>query len=210
MARNCNSWWFVGLGESCRDIAFGNGISENSFYDWNPDVKSEQYCDNLIAGTEVCVGVSSNGTVPVPTSNGTTPVPTTPGKKPNITPGSSRNPTSSSFGSLPTTPLPTEPGHTVSLPTGSTTETDTMTTLSEGDPRGTASDTDPWPPISAPSHTRHTRPAPIPTGKRCVPKHTKQVTASEDATGHGKSPVVRETASADDCVETAGSTESAT
>ncbi|PLB36765.1 uncharacterized protein BDW47DRAFT_132571 [Aspergillus candidus] len=213
VTQSCNKWWFVGLSDSCKGIALRAGISEMAFYEWNPDVSSERYCDNLIAGSEVCVGVSPNGTIPVPSSNGTIPVPTTPGKKPTLTPSKSpsfRGPTSGSFSVLPTTPLPTEPDHIISLPTGSITETDAMTTVSEGDPRGTASDTDPWPPSSAPSTTRHTRPAPIPTGKRCVPKHGKEVTASEDATDYGKSPVGRETASADDCVETAEATESAT
>ncbi|PLN80404.1 hypothetical protein BDW42DRAFT_186118 [Aspergillus taichungensis] len=214
VARNCNSWWFVGLSETCRGIAFRAGISENAFFEWNPDVSKEQYCDNLVAGSEVCVGVPSNGTIPVPTSNGTVPVPTTPEKKPTITPGktsSSGGPTGGSFSTLPTTPPPTEPDHTFNtesdqtftLPTGSITETDTMTTVSEGDPRGTASDTDPWPPTSTRSNTRHTRPAPIPTSRRCRPKHTKQVTASEDATGHGKSPVSRDTDTAHDCPEIA-------
>ena len=87
MVDNCESFYFVQIGDSCQSIASTNGISEQQFSTWNPAVGAG--CTGLWASTYACVGVIGftppTTTAPPPTTTTTagngisTPTPTQPG-----------------------------------------------------------------------------------------------------------------------------------
>ncbi|KAH7635588.1 hypothetical protein B0T09DRAFT_298276 [Sordaria sp. MPI-SDFR-AT-0083] len=90
MVSDCDSFYFVKLGDSCTTIAASNGISLTQFTTWNPQVGGAS-CSGLWANAYVCVSTighspSVSTTVPaaIPTttapSNGiNTPTPIQPG-----------------------------------------------------------------------------------------------------------------------------------
>lgn len=58
MVSTCDTFYDVQSGNSCYDIADTHGVSLDSFYAWNPAVKTD--CSGLQANEYVCVGVSSS------------------------------------------------------------------------------------------------------------------------------------------------------
>jgi hypothetical protein len=57
MISTCDIFYDVVSGDSCYDIANDHGISLDSFYAWNPAVKTD--CSGLQPNEYVCIGVKS-------------------------------------------------------------------------------------------------------------------------------------------------------
>lgn len=60
ISSDCDDFYLVQTNDTCYDIAAGDEISLDDFYDWNPAVGTD--CSDLEADYYVCIGVSSNGT----------------------------------------------------------------------------------------------------------------------------------------------------
>ena len=57
MVSTCDTFYDVQSGDSCYDIADTHGVSLDSFYAWNPAVKTD--CSGLQPDEYVCVGVKA-------------------------------------------------------------------------------------------------------------------------------------------------------
>lgn len=84
MVSNCDDFYLVVSGDSCYDIATGNGITLDEFYAWNPAIGTS--CSGLDFGYYVCVGIVGGSTTttapPTSTTSGNgvmTPTPIEPG-----------------------------------------------------------------------------------------------------------------------------------
>lgn len=80
MARNCNKFHYIYKGNTCGQITSYNGITQEQFARWNPQIG--QQCTGLLADAYACVGVIGEKPLPTSTtpSNGIqTPQPTQPG-----------------------------------------------------------------------------------------------------------------------------------
>lgn len=55
MVDDCRSFYLVVADDTCYDIAQQHGISLDSFYAWNPAVKTD--CSGLQANVYVCIGL---------------------------------------------------------------------------------------------------------------------------------------------------------
>ncbi|KAJ4158452.1 uncharacterized protein LMH87_008978 [Akanthomyces muscarius] len=81
MARNCNKFHYIYKGNTCGQITSYNGITQEQFARWNPQIG--QQCTGLLSDAYACVGVI--GEEPAPTTTSTaptgsqTPQPTQPG-----------------------------------------------------------------------------------------------------------------------------------
>ncbi|ETS76430.1 hypothetical protein PFICI_11817 [Pestalotiopsis fici W106-1] len=89
LTSNCNKFYFVPKGSSCKAVLDTNGITIAQLYAWNTDVLAD--CTGLWAEVYVCVGIIGETTTPNPTTSATTTTTTTPGNGV-------------------TTPTPTQPG----------------------------------------------------------------------------------------------------
>ncbi|BCS02341.1 LysM peptidoglycan-binding domain-containing protein [Aspergillus luchuensis] len=75
--KDCDKWYLVAPGDTCRSIyqRHGNSITMDELLEWNPDLKAD--CDYPIAGYWVCVGIKRPAlTIIYPTTNDTVPDPT--------------------------------------------------------------------------------------------------------------------------------------
>lgn len=60
MVSICDTFYDVQSGDSCYNIADNHGVPLDSFYAWNPAVKTD--CSGLQPDEYICVGVKATGT----------------------------------------------------------------------------------------------------------------------------------------------------
>ncbi|PWY82993.1 hypothetical protein BO70DRAFT_336158 [Aspergillus heteromorphus CBS 117.55] len=78
VTKACIKWWLVSSSDTCTTLTNINSITLSDFYTWNPDIPGPRGCQNLIPGTEVCVGVASgsgSSSSVIPGSRSYTPTP---------------------------------------------------------------------------------------------------------------------------------------
>ncbi|KAI8959037.1 hypothetical protein F5Y11DRAFT_359517 [Daldinia sp. FL1419] len=75
MVTGCTKLWLVSSTDTCDSIISANGLSSDSFYQWNPAVGSGT-CDNLTPDFYVCVAIGDSGSLP-PSTTTSSPTSTT-------------------------------------------------------------------------------------------------------------------------------------